>query len=102
VHTEYSPLRLRDGVVIGGLTLSLNNAAATACQVTILHGYTQQTETETVTAKGTARRHWLLETTSGWYDVLVTVDADLRFQRHLAGHVETESDSSTDPAIGKA
>jgi phospholipase C len=69
--------------------------------VTILQEYTEQTETVTVPANGTARRHWLLETTSGWYDVLVTVDADLRFQRHLAGHVEAESDSITDPAIGK-
>jgi phospholipase C len=102
VYTEYSSLRLRDGVAIGSLTVDLNNAGATACRVTILQGYTEQTETVTVPANGTARRHWLLETTSGWYDVLVTVDADPRFQRHFAGHVETESDSITDPAIGKA
>jgi hypothetical protein len=32
----------------------------------------------------------------------VTVEADLHFQRHVAGHVETGSDSMTDPAIGTA
>jgi phospholipase C len=55
-----------------------------------------------VPANGTASRHWLLETTSGWYDLVVEVDGDANFQRHIAGHAETGSDSETDPAIGKA
>jgi phospholipase C len=102
VSTEYDRIRSRNGVVTTGIALNLSNAGATACEVTILHGYTRQTERATVSANGTERRHWLLETTSGWYDVLVTVEADLHFQRHLAGHVETGLDSETDPAIGKA
>jgi phospholipase C len=102
VNTECDHVRSRNGVVTTGITLNLSNAGATACQVTILHGYTQQTETVTVPANGDARRHWLLDATSGWYDVAVEVDGDAYFQRHIAGHVETGSDSETDPAIGKA
>jgi phospholipase C len=84
------------------MTLNLSNAGTAACHVTILHRYTQQTETVTVPASGTDRRPWLLERTSGWYDLVVRVDADIHFHRHIAGHVETGNDSVSDLAIGKA
>jgi phospholipase C len=102
LHTDYDVFRSRNGVVTSGITLGLRNAGATACQVTLLNGYTQQTEAVTVPAGGSVRRDWLLERTSGWYDVVVGIDGDIHFQRHFAGHVETGSDSATDPAIGKA
>lgn len=102
VTAECAALRLRDGVVIGGITLDFSNAGAAPLQATVLHGYTQQTETVAVPANGTARRHWLLETTSGWYDMVVKVVGDIYFQRHIAGHVETGNDSVSDPAIGQA
>jgi phospholipase C len=43
-----------------------------------------------------------LEESFGWYDLTVRVDSDARFQRQLAGHVETGRPSVTDPAIGAA
>jgi len=35
----------------------------------------------------------------GWYDVIVTVEADSTFKYRLAGHVETGEDSFSDPAL---
>jgi phospholipase C len=37
---------------------------------------------------------------NGWYDLIVTVAGDRSFQYRLAGHVETGSDSTSDPALG--
>jgi len=35
-----------------------------------------------------------------WYDLTVTVDGDPSSKYQLAGHVETEKDSISDPALG--
>lgn len=37
---------------------------------------------------------------SGWYDFVITTDADASIEYHLAGHVENGEDSISDPAIG--
>jgi phospholipase C len=102
VNAEYDTVRSRDGVIAGVLALQLRNAGALACQATIRNGYTQQTETVTVPAGETVLRRWTLDASGGWYDAVVRVNADANFRRHIAGHVETGSDSVTDPAIGKA
>ena len=44
--------------------------------------------------------HWPLESCFGWYDLTIQVESDSSFVQRLAGHVETGSDSSSDPAIG--
>jgi phospholipase C len=41
-----------------------------------------------------------LERFRGWYDIVVTVAEDPSFEHRLAGHVETERDSISDPAMG--
>jgi phospholipase C len=84
------------------ITLELRNAGKASCQVSVLNGYTQQTETLTLRAGEARSRQWRLDETHGWYDLLVEVEADAHFQRHIAGHLETGRDSVTDPAIGKA
>jgi phospholipase C len=45
-------------------------------------------------------RHASLNHVFGWYDFLITTDADPGFQYHFAGHVETGKDSASDPALG--
>jgi phospholipase C len=95
-------LELRAQYEGGHITLELRNAGKASCQVSILNGYTQQRETLTLRSGGAKSRQWRLEETHGWYDLLVDVEADAHFQRHIAGHVETGRDSVTDPAIGKA
>lgn len=41
-----------------------------------------------------------LAASSGWYDVIITVQGDETFSRQYAGHVETGEDSITDPYMG--
>jgi len=41
-----------------------------------------------------------LQESFGWYDLTIENDADAGFQRQVAGHLETESDSRSDPALG--
>ena len=41
-----------------------------------------------------------LDASFGWYDLTIQVDSDPHFRRRVAGHLETGSDSMTDPAIG--
>jgi phospholipase C len=85
-----------------GIALELRNAGKATCQVSILNGYTQQTERLTLRPGALKLQQWWLAETHGWYDLLVEVEADAHFQRHIAGHLETGRDSVTDPAIGKA
>ncbi|MFX8180054.1 phospholipase domain-containing protein, partial [Acinetobacter baumannii] len=35
-----------------------------------------------------------------WYDLTITASIDAGFQRRLAGHVETDRPSVSDPALG--
>ena len=38
--------------------------------------------------------------TGGWYDVVLTVDADATWSRGLAGRVETGAARTSDPLLG--
>jgi phospholipase C len=48
------------------------------------------------------RKDFRLASTTNWYDVLITVDADPSFAWELAGHIENGKDSLTDPGINAA
>ncbi len=52
-------------------------------------------------AEGSASRRFSLDDTNGWYDLTFAVDGDDRCRVHLAGHVETGRDSTSDPALGR-
>jgi phospholipase C len=43
---------------------------------------------------------WDLDSTGGWYDLIVTSDADRTFVRRFAGRMETGAHSVSDPAMG--
>ena len=63
-------------------------------------GYTSQ-ETKLTLEPGEAQtKHWSLSRTRGWYDLVITVQGDLRFQYRYAGHLENGEDSISDPAMG--
>jgi phospholipase C len=42
---------------------------------------------------------WAIAPAAHWYDIAVTADADRRFLRRLAGHIETGGPSRSDPAL---
>ncbi len=82
-----------------GVTLELRNTGHAASEVTIRDAYRRETETLHLRRDQTVVRRFDVDGSHGWYDLLVEVEADAKYRRQLAGHVETGRDSVTDPAI---
>jgi phospholipase C len=80
-----------------GITLTLTNPGSDP--TTIRDGYKQASEPVVVAGGGKAERHFPLEKSFGWYDLVV--ECGTGFRRHFAGHVETGEDSVSDPMMGK-
>ena len=83
-----------------GITLEIQNRGNNVAKVRIFDAYTKRTIPRSVEAGETLTWHWTLDDSHGWYDLTVEVESDSTFKRQLAGHVETGSDSISDPAIG--
>ena len=83
-----------------GITLNVHNRGAAVGKVSIRDAYTGQTVAQQVEPGRSLTWHWSLEASFGWYDLTIVVESDSTFERRLAGHVETGSDSVSDPAIG--
>jgi phospholipase C len=83
-----------------GIVLTVLNQASDDAQVEILDKYTGKTlRIELERGKSESKR-WSLSRSSGWYDFVISVDADPGFENRIAGHIETERDSISDPAMG--
>jgi phospholipase C len=82
-----------------GVSLQITNQGAQPCQVGIFDFYTQKTTERTLSPNQSFTQFWSLERFHGWYDFTVQTGADPIFQRRLAGHLETGSDSMSDPAF---
>ena len=85
---------------LAGLTVQLINDGTIPYTVTARNLYAKQTATLTIPPGSLMRHDFALTGTAGWYDVLLTVDADPDFAWRLSGHLENGSDSMTDPGIG--
>jgi phospholipase C len=83
-----------------GVTLEVHNRGTATVTLRILDAYTKQTLARFLEPGQSLTWRGSLEATFGWYDLTVAVDGDATFERRLAGHVETGTDSMTDPAIG--
>ena len=84
-----------------GVSLQITNQGAQPCQVGIFDFYTQKTTERTLSPYQSFTQFWSLERFHGWYDFTVQTGADPIFQRRLAGHLETGSDSMSDPAFAR-
>jgi phospholipase C len=82
------------------ITLAITNLASHRATVVIVDQYTGHRTERKIRAGETERRHWSLDKSNGWYDLVVTVDGDPAFERRLAGHVEIGKDSTSDPGMG--
>ena len=83
-----------------GIGLVLANRGRKTVRVVIADGYGGgDTAVELVPGQSVGK-YWALGASFGWYDLIVSVDGDPTFRRHLAGHVETGRPSASDPAIG--
>ncbi len=65
----------------------------------VADAYTNETLKQKLKPNETLENGWYLDRSHGWYDLTVTTESDSSFQYQFAGHVETGSDSVTDPAI---
>jgi phospholipase C len=83
-----------------GITLELHNRGRALAKVRIVNVYTKARTVLFIEPGDRATRSWSLKSSFGWYDFVVEVDSDHFFDRHLAGHLETGNDSTSDPAIG--
>jgi phospholipase C len=90
-----------DAKAVGVTVLVVNSDVATF-QVSATNTYTGQTASQPLAPGGTMRTDFTLAASAGWYDVVISVDADPDFAWRLSGHLENGKDSLTDPGIGNA
>lgn len=86
-----------DGISI---SLRLRNPGRSRIGLTVRDGYGSRPRTRSLGAAEAITERWSLTRSQGWYDLVVTVQGDEHFRRRYAGHVETGSDSITDPKMG--
>jgi phospholipase C len=84
-----------------GVGLEIRNAAHESAGVQISDAYTGRVIEHTLEPGGVRKEFWRLDDSFGWYDLTLAVNADSSFLRHFAGHLETGTDSMSDPAMGK-
>ncbi len=82
------------------ITLTIKNTATHDAKVSIANQYKGKSIALTIKGGATGSQTWSLNSVSGWYDLIVTTDADSSISYHFAGHLETGSDSISDPAMG--
>ena len=84
----------------GSITSKITNVTSAQLEVTVLDAYTGNSVTQALGPGETFANELSLEKFFGWYDLIVTVARHPSFNYRLAGHVETGSDSFSDPALG--
>jgi phospholipase C len=78
----------------------ISNRGATVAGVNVLDAYTGNSTTRLLVPGETLFDQASLNQFQGWYDLIITAAGDPSFKYRLAGHVETGSDSISDPALG--
>ena len=78
----------------------LTNAGGEAARFVILEGYYGKITNLTLEPGQTVAFSQEAVATFGWYDLIITSPDDASFGRRVAGHIEGNGDSITDPAIG--
>jgi phospholipase C len=84
----------------GTIQWKITNLTGGQAEVSVKDAYTGNMNTRLVQRHGTFEDELSLEHFHGWYDLIVTVVGDPSFNYRLAGHVETGTESFSDPALG--
>lgn len=82
------------------VTLTLRNASSRHVKLTVLDAYSGEKIVRELGPNAQNERKLSLQKFYGWYDFVVTAADDPTFEYRLAGHVETNRDSISDPAMG--
>lgn len=83
----------------GNIKLTLTNAGAADCNLTVTNAYGGGKETFKVKPGATVEHTVDLRAGKRWYDLTVVSDTSAGFLRRLAGHVENGQAGVSDPAI---
>ncbi|RLL69495.1 phospholipase C, phosphocholine-specific [Streptomyces sp. Z26] len=83
----------------GAVELTLTNAGAEECALTVTDAYGGEGLTERVPAGGRVVRKVALQGDARWYDLEVTADTGGAWLRRFAGHVENGKPGVSDPAL---
>jgi phospholipase C len=92
--------RVRYHVDRYGVGLELRNQGHDTADIHISDAYGGKIITRSLRPGERCEEFWRLDSSFGWYDLAVAVEADAGFLRRFAGHLETGADSMSDPAIG--
>jgi len=84
----------------GSIQWAITNVAANRAEVSLMDAYTGNTVQRFILPQGAFTGSLSLSQFYGWYDLIITVAGDQKFNYRLAGHVETGADSISDPALG--
>jgi phospholipase C len=82
------------------ITLEVANRASQLARVRIADAYHSSTSTLVLSPGESESKSWPLTRSSGWYELVITVDGDPQFEHRVAGHLETGDDSISDPLMG--
>ncbi|MEP7246359.1 MAG: alkaline phosphatase family protein, partial [Gammaproteobacteria bacterium] len=82
------------------LVLRITNQTHKPCRVFISSAYDDRSVVEVMPRGRGLERRWPLKSSFGWYDLTIRAEADASFLRRMAGHLENERDSVSDPALG--
>ena len=82
-----------------GITTRIFNDGTANYAVTAINNYSGEQVTQSIAPGGTLKHDWKTTPQAGWYDILITVDADPQFAWRLSGHLENGRHSLTDPGI---
>ncbi len=85
---------------LGSIFLIITNVGSHKATVTVLDAYSGEKNTRVLGPRGGTETKLLFDRFHGWYDLVITVAEDPTFENRLAGHIETGSDSISDPAMG--
>jgi phospholipase C len=78
----------------------ITNRAAQSVKVSVADMYKGKTTELHFGAGATVSDPRSLSRESGWYDFVITTNAEASIAYQVAGHVENGKDSISDPAIG--
>jgi phospholipase C len=84
----------------GAIDVKITNVAVGRAEVSVQDAYTGDSSQRFLQPGQTFEVKSVLNQTYGWYDWIITVAGDTTLNYRLAGHVETGSDSISDPALG--
>jgi phospholipase C len=100
-HGKSSPeVRISYDVASGKVDLALINAGSSSCSLMVTNTYSQESpHIYQIPARSTVDDHWVLTSSSGWYDISVTIAGSTTFLRRFAGHMENGRPSTSDPAV---